>query len=653
MPRQPSQDQFLDVIDRDEAEQRFRAALGDLSLQTESVAVAESLGRVLASDIAAPLDVPGFDRSNFDGFAVVAADTYAADELHPITLRLLDGAAAAGGDTRGEVIAGTALRIATGGVVPRGATAVVPIEHADIEPRPESADGQESSVVTVRRGVAEGSGIAFAGSDIALGECVLHRGMLLTSRETGVLAALGLTEVDVVRQPMVGIISTGDEVVAPGNRLATGQIYDSNGQILADAVTELGGIPRRLGIVADDYAALQQKVTAALVECDVVLLSGGTSKGEGDLCYRVVSQYRDPGIVAHGVALKPGKPICLAVTAGKPLVVLPGFPTSAIFTFHEFVAPIIRQLGGLREQQRDELSARLAVKVNSQVGRTEYLLVGLFQLSSHDLPLAFPLGKGSGSVTSFSTADGFVTIDRRTELVDAGTVVAVTKLAKELAVPDLVVIGSHCIGVDYLLGAMQANGWVTKSLVVGSTAGLAAVADGQADLAGIHLLDPDSGCYNRPLLPAGVELLEGYRRQQGVVFRADDQRFAGLTAEQIIAVACENRDLLMVNRNAGSGTRVLLDRYLAGNRPGGYGMQSRSHNAVVQAVRQGRADWGVAIRNVAEPAGLAFCPLAEEHFDFAVSATKLDAPAVRAFRELLQGEQTRQWLATMGFAKGG
>ena len=175
---------------------------------------------------------------------------------------------------------------------------------------------------------------------------MLRAGQLLTSREIGVLAALGLAEVAVYRRPRVAIFSTGNEIVAPGNPLRSGAVYDSNAAIIGAAVEELGGVAVQLGVIADDEEALASALARGL-EADLVVFSGGTSKGAGDLSYRVVSRLVDPGVVAHGVALKPGKPICLAVTGGKPVVILPGFPTSAIFTFHEFVAPVIRAYAGL------------------------------------------------------------------------------------------------------------------------------------------------------------------------------------------------------------------------------------------------------------------------------------------------------------------
>ena len=362
-----SQEQFLTVIDRDEAELRFRAALKLLPLGIERIPVRDSLGRVLAANVLAQVDVPGFDRSNFDGYAVHATDTFGSRELAPRSMKLLPENIEAGSAPTAELQPGQAVAIATGGMLPRGADAILMVEYVE----------EQAGLVFVRRAVAPGFGVSFTGTDIAIGETVLRTGTVLTSRETGVLAALGEEFVNVWRRPRVTIISTGNEIIAPGSPMRPGAVYDSNSQILADAVRELGGMPQVGAIVRDNADALRAGLQAALKDSDVVLLSGGTSKGKGDLCYRVVAELNDPGIVVHGVALKPGKPICMAVTAGRPVVILPGFPTSAIFTFHEFVAPVLRLLAGRGAQDRTVVPARLAVKVNSEIGRTEYLLVGL------------------------------------------------------------------------------------------------------------------------------------------------------------------------------------------------------------------------------------------------------------------------------------
>src|SRR5580765_7084563 len=365
----PEQEQFLQVLDRDEAERRFQAAVDTTPRGVEHITIDAALGRVLAADVVSPVDVPSFDRSNVDGFAVVSDDTFGASEEVPRRLQLAEETVHTGVVPRTVVRGGVTVSIATGGMMPRGADAVVMVEHAHVR----------SGELLVARAVTPGSGVSFAGTDITAGETVLRRGQRLTSRDTGVLAAIGVAHVDVWRKPVVAILSTGDEIIAPGAPMEAAKVYDSNARILADAVRELGGEPMPLGIVGDDVTALRERLQQAIASADVVLLSGGTSKGAGDVSYRVVAELNDPGIVAHGVALKPGKPICLAATHGIPVVVLPGFPTSAIFTFHEFVAPVIRLLAGRGSEERTVVPARLAVKVNSEIGRTEYLLVGLVE----------------------------------------------------------------------------------------------------------------------------------------------------------------------------------------------------------------------------------------------------------------------------------
>ena len=631
------QDQFLDVIDRDEAEARFRAVLTLDPLGVERVPLTEALGRVLAGDVVARVDVPAFDRSNFDGFAVRAADTFGAMELAPRSVRLLPATIDAGVTATITVQPGEAVAIATGGMVPRGADAVVMVEHAEVR------DGE----LVIRKAVTPGFGVAFAGNDIAVGEMVLRIGTLLTSRETGVLAAIGEAKVAVWRQPRVAIISTGNELIAPGEPMHPPHVYDSNAQILADAVRELGGLPRLGGIVRDDVEALRQALHSALAESDVVLLSGGTSKGQGDLCYRVVAELTDPGIVAHGVALKPGKPICLAASAGKPVVILPGFPTSAIFTFHEFIAPVISMLGGRLPESQELVSATLATKVNSEIGRTEYLLVGL--VKSQGGLVAYPMGKGSGSVTTFSRADGFVTIGRHTEIVDAGHEVQVRPIGRGVQPADLIVIGSHCVGLDYLLSKLQERGITSKLFAVGSSAGLEAARREECDVSGIHLMDPRTGEYNRPFATGEMVLVEGYGRRQGIVFRRGDVRLERESVDEAIKAALDDPTCVMVNRNQGSGTRILIDRLLAGARPAGYAVQASNHNAVAAAVVQGRADWGMAIESVARANDLGFLHYQDERYDFVIPDSRIDNQAVKAFVELLADDVTRRRLGELGF----
>jgi len=571
-----------------------------------------------------------------------ADDTVGASERAPKTLALNGEILTPGTVPQLTVAPGTATLIATGGMVPRGADAVIMVEHT------ETRDDASHTVIEVRRAVAAGQFIAFAGSDLARGETVLRAGQVLTSREIGMLAAVGCAVVEVWRRPLVAIISTGDEIVAPGQPIRPGAVYDSNAAILAAAVEEAGGCAKPLGIGPDDETVLSRLVHEGLASCDMVILSGGTSKGAGDLCYRAISSFRDPGIVVHGVALKPGKPLCLAVTGGKPIAILPGFPTSAIFTFHEFVAPVIRAFAGLPTEQTERRPATLPMRISSERGRTEYLMVSLVRADGGGPLAAYPNSKGSGAVTAFSQADGFITIGQHVESVPAGTPVEV-QLIGRAHLADLVIIGSHCVGLDVLIARLQSEGISVKALNVGSTGGLAAVKRGECDVAVIHLMDPETGEYNRPFLTPALELVSGYRRLQGIVYRKGDRRFEGRSLAEAITATIAEPNCLMVNRNAGSGTRILTDRLLRGAKPAGYWSQPKSHNAVGVAVAQKRADWGIAIETIARQYGLGFIPVQDEHYDFIVPKARIARPAVQRFLAMLEAPATREALTALGF----
>jgi molybdopterin molybdotransferase/putative molybdopterin biosynthesis protein len=401
-----------------------------------------------------------------------------------------------------------------------------------------------------------------------------------------------------------------------------------------------------MGAFPDDLALLEAAVRKAMTSCDIVVLSGGTSKGAGDLSNAIVSRLGKPGILVHGVALKPGKPLCLGVVDKKPIVVLPGFPTSAIFTFHAFVAPVIRALAGLAPEATQTISARVPVRIASELGRKEFVLVSLIQ--SEQGTIAFPTGKGSGSVTSFSQADGFLEIDALASSLDAGSSVQVTLIGSAAQAPDLTIMGSHDVALDVVVGALAEHGFSARTLAVGSLGGVAAASRGECDIAPVHLIDPDSGQYNVHLVTPGLALVPGWRRMQGILFRLGDARFAGRSASEALKTVLADAAALMVNRNAGSGTRVLVDDLLRGARPAGYANQPKSHNAVAVAIAQGRADWGIAIEPLARLYGLGFLPVAPEHYDFLVVESRRDRPAVQAFLAALRDDATREHIAALG-----
>jgi putative molybdopterin biosynthesis protein len=524
--------------------------------------------------------------------------------------------------------------------VPRGADAIIMVEHTQ---------PTEDDAIEVRRGASPGQFISHAGSDIARGEVLLRAGTVIGSREIGMLAACGIALATVARKLRVAVLSTGDELVQPGHLLRPAGIYDANGAIVSAAVTENGGEATFLGAFADDEATLEAVMREALATHDMLILSGGTSKGAGDVSHRIVNRLGAPGIVAHGVALKPGKPLCLAVCGGKPVVVLPGFPTSAMFTFHDMIVPVLRRMAGLPPRTEAQVAASIPLRIPSELGRTEFVMVSLVEAEQG--LVAYPTGKGSGAITSFAQADGFISIEALADNMPAGSEAAVTLFTPHVRVPDLVVIGSNCTGLDLVVGALFRAGLTVRSIAVGSLGGLAAAKRGECDIAPIHLFDAKTQSYNAPFLSAGLELVEGWRRMQGIAYRPGDARFEGSDAEEALRAALADPDCMMVNRNQGSGTRILIDRLLGPARPDGYWNQPRSHNAVAAAVAQNRADWGVTIAPVARSAGLGFIPLTEEHYDFALVSARKERPAVQAFLAALATPEIHAALERAGFSR--
>jgi putative molybdopterin biosynthesis protein len=638
------QEQFLEVVLPEEARARFERHLDLAPLPGESVTLADARTRVLCGDVIAPVDAPPFDRSNVDGFALRAADTVGASEASPKIFTLNAEVIACGHVPALTVMPGTCTAIATGGVIPRGADAVVMIEQTEL-----IEEGHPR--IELRRAATPGQLVSYAGSDIARGETLLRRGTRIGAREIGMLAACGLDRIEVVRRPRVAVISTGDELVEPGRPLRPAGVYDSNGAIIVAAVAEAGGEPLAYGSLRDDAAVLEKTVREALAASDMVVLSGGTSKGAGDLSHRVVSRLGKPGILVHGVALKPGKPLCLGVVGDKPIVVLPGFPTSAIFTFHAFAAPIIRARAGLPPESAETISARVPVRIASELGRKEFVLVSLIE--REEGTIAFPTGKGSGAVTSFSQADGFIEIDALASALNADSDVQVTLIGSSGRAPDLVIMGSHDVALDVVVGALVEQDLSARVLAVGSLGGVGAISRGECDVAPVHLIDPASGQYNKHLVGAGMSLVPGWRRMQGILFRPGDARFEGRSAKEALKIVLEDSSALMVNRNAGAGTRVLTDKLLDGARPAGYANQPKSHNAVAAAIAQDRADWGIAIEPVAKLYGLGFLPVSPEHYDFLVADGRRERPGVQAFLAALRDERVRACVRALGMEPEG
>jgi putative molybdopterin biosynthesis protein len=638
---------FRELVSVEEAKKRLYMHFKPKPVGTEIVPLTHAYGRVLAKDIQAQIDVPPFDRASMDGFAVHAEDTFGAEEEKPAVLEVV-GKFGAGESPSIDVERGQAVEVSTGAPIPKGANAVVMVEHT----------WHDGKMLKVYKPVSPGENIMASGSDIMAGELILRKGTFLTAREIGVLASIGMTGVRVFRKPKVAIISTGNEIIQPGEPLKYGKIYDINAYSIYASVIENGGEPSFLGIVEDDAEAISLKLREGLQKANMVISSGGTSAGVGDLLYNVINALGKPGILVHGVSIRPGKPLIIAVVEGKPLFGLPGYPTSALMTFHIFVKPVLREMAGLKPQEKGgTIQAKTAEKIYLQEGRREYLPVNVI-MGEKGKYTVYPILSGSGAITTLAEADGFIEIPENRTFLEEGEKVQVKLFSSELKPADIMIIGSHCIGIDILLELLQKkhSGITSKVINVGSTGGLAAIRRGEADVAGIHLIDEKTGEYNKPFLKRyGVEekavLVRGYNRQQGLIIAKGNPK--GIIGLQDVL----RSDVSFINRNPGSGTRILLDinlKKIAENKGvsfkeivskiRGYQFEAKSHTSVALAVLQGKADVGLGIRAVADRYGLEFIPIIDEKYDFAVQKNRMSKQVIQAFLATLKSEVFKEEL---------
>ncbi len=410
---------FRKLISFHEAKRILKQNLSPKPVRVERVSLSKTNSRVLAADVVAPINIPPFNRSVVDGYAVIAADTFDASEENPVSVRYC-GQVAVGESTNIAVEKGLGAEIVTGAPLPVGADAVVMVEHTT----------RQEDTVLIRRPVSKGQNIMEAGSDIQKGEKVLKKGQFLSSREIGILAAIGLTEVTVYHRPKVAILSTGAEVVEPGKILPPGKIYDINAHALSAAVLECNGEPINLGIIPDNRYLLKKALESALRSADIVITTGGVSVGPKDFIPQIVNTLGKPGLIISGIAVKPGKPTTIAVVDGKPIFSLPGHPTSSLFMFTVFVRPVLFKFAGRTSSMIPKLRAVTATKIFPARGRRTFVMVNLTYDKSGTL-LATPVPTGlSGAITTLAKADGFVEISEKQQFVDAGTEIEVYLLGK-------------------------------------------------------------------------------------------------------------------------------------------------------------------------------------------------------------------------------
>ncbi len=384
----------------------------DTSLvSTETVAIEDAYSRVLAEDIYSHEDLPGFSRSTVDGYAVVAEDTFGASETSPRYLTI-KGDVAMGLQADMTISRGECVRVPTGGMLPEGSDAVLMFEHAQ---------SISDEMIEVCRALAKNENVVQADEDIKKGELVLTKGMRLRPQDVGALAGIGITKIKVYRMPVVSIISTGDEIVPPNSPLKPGQVRDINSYSLDGLIRQSGGVTLKLGIFRDDYETLKEAFQKALGTSDIILISGGTSAGVKDMTARIIDEAGRPGVLFHGVSVKPGKPLIGGIVGHKPAFGLPGHPAAIFVSFETFIRPVIERLSGhTRESFKAQtLRATITKSVASQAGREDHIRVSLSRAKDGSLR-AEPIFGKSGLITTLVKADGIVVIPSEKLGLDAG-----------------------------------------------------------------------------------------------------------------------------------------------------------------------------------------------------------------------------------------
>jgi len=398
---------FRKLMTFEEAKKTVDSQFKPVFLGEEEAVLLEANNRVLSQDIVSALDIPPFNRSTMDGYAVKAEDTVGADENKPAVLNV-SGAVSIGEEPKLKVALGEAVEIVTGAVIPEGADAVVMVEDTE----------REDSELHVFTALTANENVMKKGSDIKKGAVVLRKGQVLGSSEIGVLAALGSKTVTVLKIPIVAVLSTGDEVAELGKELPPGKIYDINAYSISTAVIESGGKPVYFGAVPDDKAALTKALQTAVASADMVITSGGVSVGPKDYTAQIVDSLGKPGIAVYGVAMKPGKPLTVGFVGEKPVFSLPGNPTSALLSFYLFARPVLQRLAGRPVSGMKMVSAFAGSRMFSAKGRRTFVMVRL-EFDTQCRLIAEPVESGgSGAITTLTKADGYVEIAENEQFVD-------------------------------------------------------------------------------------------------------------------------------------------------------------------------------------------------------------------------------------------
>ena len=616
---------YLNNLPLDEAKSKYFAHLKEVGFtgKTETVPVTDACGRIIKSAAYAHICSPHYNASAMDGVAVKAELTFTASERTPVTLTPSDYTV-----------------VDTGDPLPENADAVIMVEDL--------IEGENGNYEIISS-VVPWQNVRQVGEDICMGDMIAPSGTVLTPSLCGSLLAGGITEIEVMKKPLVGIIPTGDEIVPPTASPERGDIIEFNSTVFKGMLSGFNAKAKTYPITPDKKELIKAAIEKALSECDIVLVSAGSSAGRDDYTSEIVASLGT--VLVHGIAIKPGKPAVLGEALGKPVIGLPGYPVSAIVIMDEIVRDVVAMYYEKSQLARETVKATLSKKIVSSLKYSEYVRVSLGAINGK--LSASPLARGAGVITSFTKADGVLIVPQNCEGIEAGEEVEI-RLNKPLCEIEntLIITGSHDPLIDEAADFLARKGAPFRvcSTHVGSMGAVYAVRDGLAHMGGIHLLDTETGEYNKSYvekyLPDGNAVtVKGVGRVQGLMV----QKGNPLNIKEFGDI----KNCRYVNRQRGAGTRILCDYLLRQNALtpqdiDGYHNEEFTHTAVAALIAAGNADAGLGIYSAAKMYDLDFIPICNETYEFLIDKNYLENPMVKAFLDVLYSEEFKMRLAEMG-----
>lgn len=617
---------YLSNYELEEAIKIFFDKIDILNFKSEVVRTWEASNRVSSKAIYASISSPHYNSSAMDGIATLASKTHGAADRNHITLE--------------EGI--DYVVVDTGDPIPREFDCVIMVEDLI---------NLDEKHVNIYKSATAWQNIRPIGEDIVETQMIIPSKHKVRPVDIGSIIAGGVNEVEVYKKPVVGVIPTGTEIVEPGGELKVGDIIDFNSRVFSAQVEEWGGIAKRYPIQKDIYDNIKNTVQRAAEDCDIILINAGSSAGREDFTSKVISELGE--VFIHGVAIKPGKPVILGQVNGKPIVGIPGFPVSAYFIMENIVKRLIEAYQGIESKERRSISATLSRRVMSSLKYLEFVRVKLGYVG--DRFVATPLSRGAGATMSLVNADGVLEVPQQLEGIEGGTEVTIKLLKPEEDIKNtLVCIGSHDPIIDIIGDLIHRNNssLYLSSAHVGSMGGIMALKNRETHIAPIHLLDMNTGEYNISYLKkyfsdGKMAIIKGVNRVQGLLVKRGNP----LKLENLEDIT--RPGIKFVNRQRGSGTRLLLDYYLKklninSEAIDGYEREEFTHLAVAAAVSAGDADAGLGVYSAAVAMGLDFIPLGNEEYDFALSAELLDTKLIESFIETIRSTEFLELLEKLG-----